>query len=265
LSEVQRVVGELGLRATVVRVGSAALAGGDVGLVPTIPSPVQLLEADGRLEPLVGGEDGVLLGRMGNLHVLADPDVLASHGLHRGKNAAFALAWIEFMRPTGATVVVDAASQGRARPPSLVRELTTWPLSLPVATAFLAAIAWAAAGVRRFGAPQPPPSPFRGRARPLVEHAAALLAEGGHARRAAVRYVAATRRHVERRLHMPAAAERAAADARLDAATASRGGTVRVADLERAAAAARSTQDAMDTAARTHAWRTFFDGPRRDS
>lgn len=269
-SHVGRVLLSAGIRAKVVRVETFSSPNfGEVGVAPTLVAPAQLLEAAEGFDVLVGSSEGMLLGVRDDgdappLVVLSDPDVLAAHGLGLGRNAEFVVGWIERFRPRDGVVIVDAASQGRARAPSLARELFGWPLVLGTATALLAAVAAIVAGARRFGAARPPASPFQGRTKPVVEHAADLALDGGHTQHALERYLTMTVAAVSRDVHVPPGLPARDQHAWLDRATAARGGDERVDDLV-AAVRSYGPQSPLATARRIHAWRsTFAHGPDVD-
>ncbi|MBL9089362.1 MAG: hypothetical protein JNM10_19645 [Planctomycetia bacterium] len=269
-ADVGRVLLAAGIRAQVVRVDAFPSPDlGELGVPPTLVAPAQLLDGATDFEVLVGSRDGMLLGVRDDgdeppLVVLSDPDVLAAHGLVLGRNAEFVVGWLERFRPRDGVVIVDAASQGRARAPSLARELFGWPLVLASATALVAALAAIVAGVRRFGAPRPPASPFQGRTKPVVAHAAELALDGGHTQHALERYLAMTVAAVARDVHAPPGLSPGDQHAWLDRATAARGGDERVDDLV-AAVRAEGHRAPLATARRIHAWRsTFAHGPDVD-
>src|SRR5262249_51611276 len=86
----------------VVRVESpVAWKVNELGVAPKIAGSVQLITAT-ELRPIVGTHDGMLVGELRTntrrLWVLADPDVLANHGIGGDDNAAFALALINGLR-----------------------------------------------------------------------------------------------------------------------------------------------------------------------
>lgn len=265
LRDVQRVLDAAGLPATAVRTGpGTGWSVGVVGATPSLASPSQWIAAGPRIRPIVFCDQGVLLaavddGRPEPLHVLSDPDVLATHGLFRGENAMFTVGWLDRLRPPGGTVLVDAASQGRSRPPSLARELFGWPLSLATLTALVAVGLAVACGAVRFGAPRPEASPFEGRTLPVVEHAADLALHGGHAVEALERYLSGSVAAVARAVHAPPALEPRDLHAWIDRAAAARGVPHRVEALEAAVASARSAPGTvLRVAARVHEWRASF-------
>jgi hypothetical protein len=172
-------------------------------------SDVQLLAASDELRPLVYGADGVLVARYdvdddASIVIVADPDLVANHGLARGENAAIALAAIESLRPAGAVVVVDETLHGHVATPSLWRELFTFPLSLATASALLALalLLWSAMG--RFGKPRPDPRVLEAGKRSLIDNTAELTRHGGHAAHALERYLNAALHDAARASHAPA-------------------------------------------------------------
>jgi len=270
LPDVERVLARAGVGGKVVRVAVApAFDVGPVGIAPTIVGPVQLLAPAGDLEPLVTSAAGVLLGWFDAgdgppVAVLSDPDVLAAHGLRLGRNPEFVVGWVEHLRPEDGVVVFDAASQGRARAPSLARELLGWPLVLATLSGLVAALAAVATGVRRFGAPRAPTSPFAGRTKPVVDHAADLALDGGHTAHALERYLAVSVAAAARDVHAPPGLASRELHAWLDRAAAARGHPERVAALHDAVGGA-ARGGALTVATRIHAWRsTFSHGPHLD-
>jgi hypothetical protein len=176
-----RLLHQLGLSGEVVR--PAAVQGWTTGGLPEpdLDGPQLVRSTD--LQPIVSSAEGILVGEQeteaGRLVVLADPDLIASHGLGRGGNALLATALVERLRgPRG--VVWDETLHGFEVAPSLFRELLRFPLVAATLQATLAALALVWAGARRFGRPAPPPPPAAGGKDVLVENTAELLRNGGH-------------------------------------------------------------------------------------
>ena len=174
------------------------------GAVPSLETP-QLVEHP-ELEPLVAAGDQILLGLVAatRVLVLADPDLLANHGLRQGANAEVVLAAIELLLPGGGAVVFDETLHGFAIVPSLWRLLFLPPYLAATALALGAAglVVWRAAA--RFGAPlQAMSGPvFRGGHATLIDNAGRLLTAGGHEALVAERYGEATVREALARLHL---------------------------------------------------------------
>jgi len=203
----------IGVEATVVRVGGVGptrltLGPRPFGHDPTL-AHAQLVRAP-RLEPVLGAADGVLLGRVvrsalsggGRLYLLSDPDLLATHGLTAADNALLIVDVIRRLLPPDGVVVVDETVHGYVQPPSLARELVSYPLILATVQLALFGIATVWAGLGRFGAPRPEASSGAGRST-LVENTAELLRFGGHWRFTLTRYSHVLLSDVGRRLHAP--------------------------------------------------------------
>ena len=203
--DAQRLLDVLEIDARVVRPERPAAAWRGALPAPSLEKP-QLVVATG-LVPLVASDDGILAGeiRHQDWHtiVLADPDVLATHGLARGDNAALAVALVERLAGGPLPVVVDETLHGFDQQPSIARELLGFPLVLATASSLLAAglLAWAA--LVRFGRPKPPEPLLRPGKLFLVDSTAALLRHGGHAGHAAAAYLRAAKDEIAHRLRPP--------------------------------------------------------------
>ena len=188
------------------------------------------------LDPLVHDADRILLGQLANssVTVLADADLLANHGLHRGGNAEFVLAAIERMLPAGGKVLFDETTHGFAIVHNLWRLLFQPPYLAATLLALGAAAltVWRAAA--RFGAPleaERGPA-FPGGHATLINNAGRLLAAGGHGDVVARRYVEATLAEARRRLHLAQDSSAALAVAKLNAIAERRGIRARLPRLE---------------------------------
>ena len=230
LPEVDRVLRFVVADGSVQRVEAPkSFAVNTIGLTPEFDQTAQLMRSES-LKPLVGSEDGMLLGEADFderlVWVLADPDIIENHGLGRGPNAAFILATLEAMRgsaPAG-RIVFDEAIHGIAGPPSNpFRYLFEFPFVL-VTVLVLAAVGlllWATMG--RFGGVQPaPPSFDLGKGR-LIANTASLLERAGHHGFVMHRYVRMELREAGRALHAPAQLDDAALAEWLDRLGTARG------------------------------------------
>jgi len=242
------------------------------GPSPTLPDARVLRESVVE-ETLVEAGRDVLVGRLPpsdesdtEIWVLSDPDLIATHGLVQGDNAALAVGLVDFLR-AGRPVVVDETTHGRERPPDVWREMFAWPLVLVVVSAGLAALLGLWAGIGRFGAPPPLAPPVPAGKRFLVDHTADLLEQGGHAGEALARYFDTTVAEVSKGTHVPAgltAVEREEWLVRIEGA---RGTGPRLASLRADVAAAGKRRDprrVVEVAQSVRRWRQeMIDGPVR--
>ncbi len=242
------------------------------GPPPTLPD-ARVLRASVVEEPLIEAGRDVLVGRLPpsqgsrtQVWVLADPDLVATHGLVRGENAALAVEIVEFLR-AGRPVVVDETLHGQERPPDVWRELLAWPLVLVVVSAGLAAALGLWAGIGRFGAPPPPAPPVPAGKRFLVEHTADLLEQGGHTAEALARYLDTTVAEVAKGTHVPAGLGAAAREEWLVRIEGARGTGPRLAALRedvRRAGRRGDPRRVVELAQSVRRWRQeMIDGPVR--
>lgn len=186
---------------------------------PTIEDDLQLVNSD-QLDALLANPDGILVGEMtdgdAQIIVLADPDIIANHGLHRGGNARLALGLIERLEPSpDATIHFDETLHGFAIVPSLPRLLMVPPF-LAATLLVLGTVAitvWrAAAGFGRPHAAGQPGPVFGSGHETLLRNAGRLLAAGDHAVYIADRYAKVSLEEAARRLHLGAQSRRGEAD-----------------------------------------------------
>jgi len=175
-----------------------------------LPAPIldrpQLLRSKA-LTPLLETDEGMLVGELDeeelHLLVVSDPDLIATHGLGRGENAALAVALLTRLGAgPRAAILVDETLHGHEIQPSLTRELLRFPLLLATLQALVAGglLAWAA--LVRFGRPRPPEPALRAGTAFLVESAAGLLHHGGHTAHAVEAYWRAAKEAVLRQGHL---------------------------------------------------------------
>ena len=171
--------------------------------LPTIEGPVQLLQTgEAAVEPLISCDEGVLLGEVGDLLVLSDPDVLNNHGLGRGRNAALVVEVLRYLRD-GGTVVFDETMHGKRITPSVWHAMGKFPLVLvPVhLLVLLALVAWMANG--RFGPALAAARAIGAGKAFLIDNTASLLRRGGHHGHAVRRYRRLRVRQAAESLHAP--------------------------------------------------------------
>lgn len=271
LDDAQRVAEAILPGAKVVRPPRPAGAWrGDLP-APQLDEPQLVVSAD--IVPLVANDAGVLAGELeteegGRIVVLADPDVLATHGLSRGENAVLATRLVERIVDGDVPIALDETLHGFDRQPSVARELLRFPLILATlsALAVAALLAWGA--LVRFGRPRRPEPALAPGKLFLVESSAALLRHGGHVPHAAAAYLRAAKEEVLRGLRRaggggdPGRLLESAAEARGRAA-ALRALEARVTRLEGRRSGVE--EEAVRTAQAIHEWREeMSDGAHGD-
>jgi hypothetical protein len=173
---------------------------------PQLASPVQLIRS-GAMRPIVGASAGILVGELNRkrtVWVLADPDVIANHGIGQGENAALALAIIDRLRGHGGAVVFDETIHGfLAQPTNPLALLVQFPFVVAtfMVAAALALLLWAT--MARFGAAQSAPPPLSAGRQGLLQNVAQLITFAGHQQVMVRRYVQETVRETARQLHAP--------------------------------------------------------------
>lgn len=154
---------------------------------PDLVAPAQLLRRHRDLEPIVECTEGVLFARLGDAHVLADPDLLQNHGLGRSQNAELLLRIVDDLTRKGG-LIVDETLHGHLYEPSIWQALGEFPLVLVTVHLVLLAllVVWIAHG--RFGPVlAEPPAIGAGKAF-LIDNVVALLRGHKHVPNAAQRY-----------------------------------------------------------------------------
>jgi hypothetical protein len=173
---------------------------------PQLETPVQLMRS-GAMRPIVAASAGILVGELNqnrSIWVLADPDVIANHGIGRGENAALALAIINRLRGRDGAVVFDETIHGylaqSATPLALLVQFPFVVATFMVAAA-LGLLLWAT--MARFGAPQTAPPPLSAGRQGLLQNVAQLITFAGHQQVMVRRYVQETVRETASQLHAP--------------------------------------------------------------
>jgi hypothetical protein len=264
LGEAQRVLEAAGVKGKVVRPERSAASFDGPLPTPAIEAP-QLVVSD-ELEPLVSTAEGMLAGERvadgTHLVVLADPDVLATHGLGRADDAVLLVRLLERLgaRPgDGPAIVFDETLHGLEAEPSLARELLRWPLVLATlqAALVLALLAWAA--LIRFGRSRRAQAGLAPGKTLLVENTADLLRRGGHTALIVAAYWRAAREAIAHALR-PAGNARADLEGWLANLASSRSREDALAAVERSVAALTgpgrcSEEEALRAARAAHEFR----------
>ncbi len=230
----------------------------------TLPAPQLLLDAD-NLEPLVRCGQRTLVARArrgegaGDLVLVSDPDLVATHGLGLGDNAAIVHALLS--RGLGAaTVVLDETIHGFVLSRGLIAELLRFPLVLATAhgAVVLALVGWA--GMGRFGSPRAaPPAVARDKAA-VLDATAKLLTRAGQEAESLVRYYQQTLRAVGAHFFLPPDLSESRLAATLREVGARRGVAFDPLVLKRevdrlAAGGGRRAGHALELARELHRWR----------
>ena len=269
--EVDSVLEELDVEGFTRRPETITWTQNDFAVEPTVDT-LQVI-ASSNLTPVIDTDQGVVLGRVPDpsreIWVLSDPDILATHGLGRGRNAELAYRIVERLRDGTGEVVVDETHHGYTTDRSLWAELFRFPLVLVMLHLAIAlgVLLWSA--LERFGGVRrAPPAIGRG-TDALIENTAELLRRGRHAPRMLERYHVATRRAVAEALHAPRHLEPAERAAWLEEVGNRRGVTITLASLETDVAnATRSrrfeTGRVTGAARRIHRWKTEIRHARPD-
>lgn len=171
---------------------------------------VQLLLPGPEIEPVITTPYGILLGRVKSklssepIWVLSDPDLIATHGLHRGSNTPLAIAMVQqAMGSSRGDVIFDEVIHGHERIPSFEERLLQFPL-LPATIQvclLLFFLLWTF--VLRFGPPlrvsqeRAPGKAF------VVNNTAELLTAGKHSAHTTERYIWMVLQDTARGLHAP--------------------------------------------------------------
>lgn len=144
----------------------------------TAPGPLQTATGPS-LQPILVDDAGrpvLVKAGSGPLYLLTDPDLLSNRGMADRRQAAAALAMLDFLNSTGAgSVVFDVTLNGLGQSRSPLRLLFDPPflaVTLALAAALLLAGLQAAT---RFGTPRPPQRAIAFGKAALIDNAAALV------------------------------------------------------------------------------------------
>lgn len=207
-----------------------------------------------RLLPLVtDGRGGIVLGRFADRpwYVLADPDLIDNHGIADLGRARAAIALLDYIAGGRADrVAFDVTLNGLGRGRSILRLAFEPPflaMTLGLAAALLL-VGWRAA--TRFGAPARPERAVAFGKRALIDNTAALVRKARREAALGGRYADAVRARARELFGLPAALQRAQADAYLDRL----GERGRFSELAAAVDRAEHRADLLEAARRLHGW-----------
>ncbi len=205
-----------------------------------------------QFRPLItDGQGGVVLGQLGNLYVLADPDLLDNAGMKEARNAASALALLDWLnRDHPAFIGFDVTLNGFGGSRNPLKLAFDPPfLAMTLALAAVALLLGLRARAR-FGAPQARPRAIAFGKQALVDNSAALVRRAGRAHRLGGRYAAVIRDSAVRAFGLPARLKGEAIHAYLDGLSGER----RFTDLAAAAEAAGDNATMLAAARALHQW-----------
>ncbi|MFC4346392.1 DUF4350 domain-containing protein [Kordiimonas lipolytica] len=189
---------------------------------------LQLLKSDA-ITPIIWNEHGILFGRLNREYeeepvwILADPDLIATHGLARGWNAALALDVLRTVSEGRQSLVIDEVIHGFQRDPSLARAMFSHPFVYATVAALLALIVFLLALTRRFGAPWRRMADVNDTKAVFIENAARILHIAEKEQEALVRLVDDQALAVAQHLNVPADLARNQLDRWLDEQSSKRG------------------------------------------
>ena len=218
------------------------------------------------LRTLVGNDDGILVGERvedgRKVLVLADPDILANHGIGKGDNAAFMVALIDELRrwndnaeddedeeaPAGRIVFDESVHGYQTGQESPLALLFRFPFVVVTALFAVAAALLALAGSGRFGVPRPPERELDFGKAGLIANGARLLDYAGHHAVVLRRYVSMTIRSAGRALCAPPGLDDAALARWLDQVGETRKVSASCADILQTATASGMAEDPVPLA-----------------
>ncbi|WP_239805490.1 hypothetical protein [Croceicoccus hydrothermalis] len=176
-------------------------------------------------EPLItDGRGGIVLGRIGHLFVLSDPDLINNIGMRDAANARAALALLDILQADGSKgrqdatgrIMFDVTRNGFAVTASPLRLLFEPPLLAMTLCLFVLMAMVGLRALAPFGEPV-----ARARALPfgkaaLADSSAAMMRKAGRTHRLGMRYADAIRLQARRMFAIPAHIRGDTLDARLD-------------------------------------------------
>jgi hypothetical protein len=205
------------------------------------------------IRPLItDGAGGIVLGKIDNMYVLADPDLLDNAAMKRPENAAAALALLDWINPTGAkSVNFDVVLNGLARTKSVLRLAFDPPLLAMTLTLAVMVVLLGIRAAGRFGAPRPRARAIAFGKTALVDNGAMLVRKAGKARRLGGRYAAVIREQAVQAFGVSARLTPSEVDRYLDGL----GSGARFTGLAAAAEGANNDGEMLAAAQALHAWK----------
>ncbi len=188
-------------------------------------------------------------------YVLADPDLMNTHGLFDLATARAAIGILQGLRAGDSAVRFDVTLNGFGRSPSLLRQAFAPPFLGATLCAIMAAALMAFHAIARFGAPLRATPAFAAGKQALVDNAAQLIKMLGREPRMTLRYAYTTRNMVARAVGAPKDLSGEELNALLDRLTRAGGSAPVLQELCDEAARAETRMDMMGIAAKLYRWR----------
>ena len=219
----------------------------------TAPGPLQTVGGAG-LKPIVTDRSGrPVLAQLGDepLYLLSDPDLLSNRGMANRRQAAAALAMLDFLNSTGAkSILFDVTLNGLGQTRSPLRLMFDPPFlaaTLAIAAALLLAGLQA---IARFGPARRPERAIAFGKAALIDNAAALVRQARREAALGGRYAEMIREKAVAAFAVPARLRDVAVDDYLDRLD----GSGRFSALASAAAGARGREELLAAAQALHQW-----------
>jgi len=199
----------------------------------------------------------ILLARLegSETYVLAEPDLMNTHGLKDPATARVAATIIQAIRDGDGPVVFDLTLSGYRRSPNALRLAFEPPLLGATVCALLAALLMGVHAAVRFGAPVEGGRTLALGKQALADNSAALIAMAEREHRIAPRYALAIRRRVARIVGVPSDTRDDVLNDLLDRLRRRNDSTQPLAALFREAKNAEDASDALRVARKFYRWR----------
>jgi hypothetical protein len=207
-----------------------------------------------QLDPIITDAAGrIVLGKLklGQIYILADPDLLNNHGMGDERQARAALSLLDYVNSTGATsVLFDVTANGLGRSRSPLRLAFDAPFLAVTLTIFAAMLLAGWQALVRFGPARLPERAIAFGKAALVDNSAALIRKAGRETRLGGRYVEVIRDRAIDLFRLPPALDREESRARLEGLNPGRS----FAALEHRAEAARTRDELLGAAQSLNQW-----------
>lgn len=173
------------------------------------------------LEPVIVDEKGgIVLAKVAKsqLYVLADPDLLNNHGMSDAKQAAAALALLDFLNSTDAgSILFDVTANGLGHSRSPLKLAFDPPFTAVTLIIFVAVLLAGWQAIMRFGSPKRPQRAIAFGKVALVDNSAALIRKAGREAQMAPRFLDLIRERAAASFNLPLSLKGPELDERLDA------------------------------------------------